>query len=153
MYAIEWDLSDFAAKAESFERVFINNGHLELELLGKQIADSIVSGQYFQNQSNAMKRGTKYGATGILQGQVTSKPKHALFLDKGTKPHEIRAKRAKVLAFFWPKVGSMVFTRRVSHPGTKPRFTSMVETAFAREHLPAYVDRAAEASVAQAGLS
>lgn len=61
------------------------------------------------------------------------------FIRLGTKPHRIVAKRAKALAFFWPKVGMMTFVPRagfpitgeaggsfwigkgfVNHPGTKP---------------------------------
>jgi len=61
------------------------------------------------------------------------------FVRQGTKPHIIRAKRAKALAFHWPKVGMMAFVPRagfpftgvaggafwigkgyVNHPGTQP---------------------------------
>lgn len=61
------------------------------------------------------------------------------FIRLGTKPHVIRAKRAKALAFFWPKVGMQTFVPKagfpitgeaggafwigkgyVNHPGTKP---------------------------------
>jgi len=64
------------------------------------------------------------------------------FVTKGTRPHKIRAKRGKSLAFLWggpgsyvPKTsppakfggpgtvrgGKMRFPQEVSHPGTKPR--------------------------------
>lgn len=61
------------------------------------------------------------------------------YIRRGTKPHVIRAKRAKALAFFWPKVGMQTFVPKagfpitgelngafwigkgfVNHPGTKP---------------------------------
>ena len=46
----------------------------------------------------------------------------------GTKPHSIRPKRPGYpLAFYWPKIGGMMFTYHVNHPGTKPN---------------AYIDRA-----------
>jgi hypothetical protein len=65
------------------------------------------------------------------------------FVDKGTKPHIIRPKRARLLRFGvggTPKttpriIGSvngrvgnqLVFARQVRHPGTKPRdFTKMI---------------------------
>jgi hypothetical protein len=38
----------------------------------------------------------------------------------GTRPHEIVARRAETLTFFWPKVGAVVHFPRVHHPGTKP---------------------------------
>lgn len=38
-------------------------------------------------------------------------------LDTGSKPHEIAAKNASVLYFFWEKLGRNVAFRRVMHPG------------------------------------
>ena len=38
----------------------------------------------------------------------------------GTKPHIIRARRAKALHFYWARVGRWVSFKRVRHPGTKP---------------------------------
>ncbi len=40
-----------------------------------------------------------------------------LWLEDGTKAHEIVAKNAPALAFFWPRVGQNVFFKRVMHPG------------------------------------
>lgn len=44
---------------------------------------------------------------------------HAVYVIKGTAPHEIRPVNASVLAFKAAS-GDMVFTRLVRHPGTKP---------------------------------
>jgi hypothetical protein len=43
---------------------------------------------------------------------------HAMYVVKGTAPHEIRPVNASVLAF--EVSGKMVFTPLVRHPGTKP---------------------------------
>ena len=43
---------------------------------------------------------------------------HAIYVVKGTAPHEIRPMNASVLAF--ETGGGMVFTRLVRHPGTRP---------------------------------
>jgi hypothetical protein len=43
---------------------------------------------------------------------------HAVYVVKGTRPHEIRPVNASVLAF--EIRGKMVFTPIVQHPGTKP---------------------------------
>lgn len=43
---------------------------------------------------------------------------YAVFVVKGTAPHEIRPMNASVLAF--ETGGGMVFTRLVRHPGTRP---------------------------------
>jgi hypothetical protein len=42
------------------------------------------------------------------------------YLEKGTKAHEIVAKHATVLAFYWPKINGWFFGPKVNHPGTKP---------------------------------
>jgi len=38
----------------------------------------------------------------------------------GSRPHVIRARRARALHFYWEKVGHEVFFKSVNHPGTKP---------------------------------
>lgn len=38
----------------------------------------------------------------------------------GTRPHIIRATRAKALAFFWPVTGNDEFFVQVQHPGYQP---------------------------------
>lgn len=38
-------------------------------------------------------------------------------LESGSKAHEIAARNAPTLAFFWAKMGMTVFFRRVWHPG------------------------------------
>jgi hypothetical protein len=43
---------------------------------------------------------------------------YAVFVDQGTRPHEIRPANASVLAF--EAGGRMVFTPLVRHPGSKP---------------------------------
>ncbi|MCL6437218.1 MAG: hypothetical protein K6T51_01295 [Rubrobacteraceae bacterium] len=41
----------------------------------------------------------------------------ALFLEEGTRPHEILPRRARALRWYGPD-GAPIFARRVSHPGT-----------------------------------
>lgn len=45
---------------------------------------------------------------------------YAEFVIGGTSPHEIAAKTAPVLAFYWERVGAMAFYKSVHHPGTRP---------------------------------
>lgn len=40
-----------------------------------------------------------------------------LWLESGTAPHEIAARNASALFFFWEKMGKNVAFRRVHHPG------------------------------------
>ena len=43
----------------------------------------------------------------------------ARFLDKGTAPHNITAKKFAAMSFAHSKTGQPVFTKRVKHPGGK----------------------------------
>jgi hypothetical protein len=58
---------------------------------------------------------TPEGAIGV----VGSASPIALFIEEGTRPHEIRAVRAKALAFNLGEGGPLVFAKVVHHPGTK----------------------------------
>jgi len=57
-----------------------------------------------------MKEGDAYIITPLIS--------YAIFIERGTRPHEIVARRARALRFVWR--GSVVFFRRVLHPGTRP---------------------------------
>lgn len=46
--------------------------------------------------------------------------KYTLFMEEGTRPHKIQAKKAPALVFFWPKVGKVAHFKSVNHPGTRP---------------------------------
>lgn len=39
---------------------------------------------------------------------------------EGTRPHTIRARKAKVLKFYSARAGKTIYTKQVNHPGTKP---------------------------------
>lgn len=46
------------------------------------------------------------------------KARYAHYIESGSEPHEIKARRAKFLRF--EQGGRVVFKKRVYHPGTKP---------------------------------
>jgi hypothetical protein len=57
---------------------------------------------------------------GVL-GVIGSAAPVALFIEEGTRPHEIRAINGKALAFPFGEGGPIVFAKAVHHPGTKPQ--------------------------------
>jgi HK97 gp10 family phage protein len=65
------------------------------------------------------------------EASITAAASYAVYVEKGTAPHEIRPVNASVLAF--EVEGSMVFTRLVRHPGTKPNPFMQRAVDFARE--------------------
>lgn len=65
-----------------------------------------------------------YVAASPLRGIVGNTAPHAQWpsgggIETGTRPHPIRARRAPMLVFYWPKVGRVVRFKAVNHPGTK----------------------------------
>jgi HK97 gp10 family phage protein len=61
------------------------------------------------------------GATGQKFGwSVAADTHYAVFVEKGTRPHVIMPKRAKVLKFT-ARDGNEVYARKVNHPGTRPQ--------------------------------
>jgi hypothetical protein len=76
-----------------------------------------------------------------VRGEMRWPKNYASFVDKGTKPHPITARRVPLLHFYWEKVGDWVKFKQVKHPGTKPvNFTEYAEDKFleiALEHIAA----------------
>jgi hypothetical protein len=54
-----------------------------------------------------------------LESKVIAIPDHAIFVHKGTIPHVIKPRVAKTLRFHWKKVGAVVYSKGVMHPGTE----------------------------------
>jgi len=70
---------------------------------------------------------TSRGAVVRIQNAV----KYARYVEDGTKPHEIVARRAKALRF--QTSGGIIFRRRVRHPGTRATKFLWKATRFANQ--------------------
>lgn len=53
-----------------------------------------------------------------LEGHVTTLPKYALMVHEGTSPHIILPKNPLGMLKFRNRLGTIVFAKRVKHPGT-----------------------------------
>lgn len=49
----------------------------------------------------------------------TAEAPYAQYVVEGTRPHPIRARNARALSFYWPKLGGQAFFKSVQHPGTR----------------------------------
>lgn len=58
--------------------------------------------------------------TPLPRVEVGSDDPIALIHHEGTQPHVIRPRNAKLLVFYWPKAGRVVYREKVNHPGTRP---------------------------------
>ena len=95
--------------------------------LQRVLENAVAAAEQVARATTAWKDGTKPGARtrssirhslrGPLSGFVTAAGA-AKFLEYGTRPHTITARRAKMLRFV--QGGVVRFARTVHHPGTKP---------------------------------
>lgn len=71
-----------------------------------------------------------------LEIKVIANSSHALFVHEGTQPHDINARLAPEMIFFWHKVGATVFRKHVRHPGTRavPFLRDALESIMSRFH-------------------
>jgi len=70
-----------------------------------------------------------------VAGRVEVKAKYAVAVHNGTRRHVIRPSKKQALRFYWKRKGRYVITKRVMHPGTRPRpwlWRSLVEVAVPR---------------------
>jgi hypothetical protein len=75
----------------------------------------VVSGNLRRSiKSHPGTESSRYGMS------VVAGTSYAKFVTSGTKPHVIMPKKAKMLHFYWPKVGSDVYLPKVNHPGNRP---------------------------------
>lgn len=68
-------------------------------------------------RTGALRASVKASAAGPLAWRIASPLDYAAVVESGSKAHEIRPRRARILAF--TVGGTKVFARRVVHPGTK----------------------------------
>lgn len=74
----------------------------------------------FKNQSGDLERSIVGRVTGSSptdhRGEIKATAKYASYVEEGTKAHEIRPRKARMLRF--ESGGAAVFARLVRHPGT-----------------------------------
>ena len=76
----------------------------------------------YKDRTGKLTRSIRRGSLGWkgheLRGEVTAGAHYGEYVEKGTRPHIIKARKAKVLHFVVD--GKDVFTPMVRHPGSKP---------------------------------
>ena len=103
------------------------------EKLLRTIARSAVREQKLlvPRKTSNLGRSIHIGAVTPTRAETIASANYALYVERGTRPHEIRAKNRKALRFATnpkdrrlsgsPRKGakSVIFRKRVSHPGTR----------------------------------
>jgi hypothetical protein len=88
-----------------------------LKNAGREAQDQVIASTAFKGEK--VKHTVYYRINGQIV-QIYTANKIARFMESGTVPHIIRARKARFLSFFWKKVNAQFIGKQVNHPGTKP---------------------------------
>lgn len=153
----ETTFGEFAGHFQKLPKQLDKNLRTALAMSAQEAADEAKANHAYKDRSHELTNsiepdgphGTFFG--GDLHATVSAGAPYALYVEKGTRPHEIRPRFRKWLRF--PIEGGFRFAKRVRHPGTKP--TNFIANAVNKslatlesEHAP----DAVELSFLQAGF-
>lgn len=98
----------------------------------------------FKDRTGELRKSIDRVPNGEWGWKLRATAKHAVFVERGTKPHRIEARNARALRFV--QHGAIRFRRSVMHPGTKPtHFLDEAATVAAR-----FLDYRMEPNIANA---
>lgn len=95
-----------------------NNARQALAVAVKTAEQSAQATSLYNDGTGYLRQHTKGESFG-LEGKLVADAKYAVFVEAGTVPHAITAKRGGTLSFV--ANGERIFRKTVQHPGTKPR--------------------------------
>lgn len=72
----------------------------------------------YKSRTGELARSIHRAPMGAWAWKISADAPHAAYVEFGTRPHRIDARRAKALRFV--QHGRVVFRRSVQHPGTQP---------------------------------
>jgi len=98
-------------KVERAVKVAIKEGAVKYK---EMVLDYIDEGKAFKNRTGVLRESII-----AVDNRVIAKAPYAPFVEFGTKPHVIRPKKKKALAFETEN-GKEVVVKKVNHPGSKP---------------------------------
>lgn len=93
----------------------------ELDAAGKIGADHPRQHATFKHRTHKLEKSTRYKVVRTRGGHVVrllNGRRYAPFIEFGTRPHVIQARRARALRFV--AGGQVLFRKSVNHPGTRP---------------------------------
>lgn len=147
---VSFDMSDVIRKCEAAPRAIERNASEMLDEAGEEVLTSLRGGEHWTVRSGKTGGSFRMLSTGPWSRSVQSADKVALFLQAGTKPHQIwpkaghafkgpvragQSRRSRTdigthrVALRWYVGGRAVFASHVKHPGTRARYFVEIESA------------------------
>lgn len=103
----------------TLERRILDVARMQLYEVVRVALRSAQETTLFRDRTGALRSKLGIVDTGAFEKRVVSRARHSIFIENGTRAHEIRPKNAKLLRF--TVGGQTVFARKVQHPGTAKR--------------------------------
>lgn len=124
MFRCTLDLSAFRESANETIRELERGIERVTATAAQEGADEARKVGQFQDRTGQLRRNIAAfrvsGGPRQSSWEVLAATPYAQFVEAGTKPHQIHARSAPYLVFYWPKVGRVVRFTRVNHPGSRP---------------------------------
>ncbi len=140
MIEVRLDTSDFASWLDRASARLQSGSR---QALGQSVALALQHARettLFKDQSGALRRSIVRGGRGTWNHFIKATAKHAAYVEYGTRPHTIEARRARALRFV--QAGKVRFARSVRHPGTKPTHFMQRARDFGERTLLSMLERA-----------
>lgn len=148
MSALEIDMTEAVRAFTVFQVTLAKGVQAATKAEAEATRTRIVSGAYWTNRRGRLAKSFKVTThPEMLGAMLRSGSRVAVFINAGTKPHPITGRPLRFMV-----AGSPVFTRKVMHPGTKPRDFERKETAAAEPLTLAAIDRALSTAIDRANL-
>lgn len=121
---VDFDLSEVEAACNAYEKGLVRVVQQAVETAVKAGVREAVTRRRYQDRTGQLTQ----SATGVVLirladgavGEMRWPQRYASYVDAGTPPHSIDARRKPNLVFFWPKAGRLFIGKHVNHPGTRP---------------------------------
>ena len=122
MYAVSMDHTSFSSAMEKAQERLRGEILKALERTVELAASYAKAGLQYNHRTYGLRKSITWGTqlgTSQASGILRASAPYAHFVEFGTKPHTIEARRKKTLRFV--QNGAVRFARIVRHPGTAPR--------------------------------
>ena len=113
------DAKDALRTLATIERRILNAARIGISDVAKIAYRSARETSLFKDRTGELRGTLDIVDTGAYTKRLIARAKHSVYVEKGTKAHEIVARAGGVLRFVIG--GRVVYARRVNHPGTQPR--------------------------------
>lgn len=121
---VDFDLSEVEAACHEYEKQLVRVVHQAVESAVEAGVREATTRRRYQDRTGMLTQ-TAEGrvlirlADGAV-GEMRWPRRYASYVDAGTRPHPIDARRKPNLVFYWPKIGGVFVGKHVNHPGTRP---------------------------------